>query len=119
MHGSDKSVIIVQCRRFGFAAVTITALLLDGASLLVRGASCAIAGSGWRAVSKSAQGSRFCLASLCGVLRNVNAAGSSFVVTSSHASGIATAAPGRARGQNDATAVAPNPLRDRSIRIRP
>jgi len=56
-------------------------------------------GRRWPAASKPAQGSRFCRARRCGRLAMVKAAGSSFAVTSRQASGVATVAPGRARGE--------------------
>jgi hypothetical protein len=68
-------------------------------------------GIGFAASRKAAQGSRFHLRRRSGTVRTVNAAGSRPGFISDQASGMATVAPGRERGQNEPIAVAPSPLR--------
>ena len=106
-------------RRLGLAAFTITAFPVRGLPAFCEVLLALTSGRRWRADAKPFQGSVRKRARRSGIVRKVNLAGSSLRATSSHASGVATVAPGLARGQNDATAVAPMPFRNQSIRIFP
>src|SRR5207302_1092060 len=102
-------------RGFGGFAVTIIVLPAGRRA----GARCGGVGRLRRHPSKSAHGSARSFANRSGTVCSVNARGSSLTFTSCQASGVATPAPGRARGEKEATAVEPRPLRNQSIRMRP
>src|SRR5579872_1852446 len=109
----------LQARRLGFAALTMTDFPAgDALRFAVRDAPDR-SGKCCRRDAKPFQGSARICAKRSGMVCNVNFVGSSVGFTSSQVKGVATVAPGRARGQNDATAVAPMPLRNQSIRILP
>ena len=73
----------------------------------------------WRSDSNPVHGSARKRVRRSGTVRSVNFAGSNLRSRSPHAIGVATVAPSRARGLNEAIAVAPNPLRSQSIKILP
>ena len=65
----------------------------------------------WSTEKNSAHGSLRSVARRFGAVATVKAAGSVFAESSAQASGVETGAPGFARGEYAATAVAPRTLR--------